>query len=113
MNILINIVDQQQVIVTAVAEENPLRKLKDIAAELIKNKFKGTVIFDLLIFNGNEINRFVSITFDGIKFDKTCISHSAHIDPRLEMNQNQYFIKNKVLLRNSVLSSSELSNFSY
>ncbi|MCU4576141.1 type II toxin-antitoxin system RnlB family antitoxin [Acinetobacter courvalinii] len=112
MNISIKIVDSQRVIVTAISEEDPLRKLKVIANELIEKKFRGYVIFDLLIFNGNEINRFVLMNFDGVKFDKNNVSHSAHIDPKLEMNQNAYFIENKILLQNSVLSSFELANFS-
>lgn len=112
MNIEIKIVDHQRVIVTAISEDHPLRKLKLIATELVEKKFSGIVIFDLFLFNGNEINRFVSMTFDGLKFDKKHISHSAHIDPKLEMYQNTYFLNNPLLLKSSVLSSSELKRFS-
>lgn len=111
MNIEIKIVDHQRVIVTAISEDHPLRKLKLIALELVEKKFRGTVIFDLLFFNGNEINRFVFMTFDGLKFDKKHVSHSAHIDPKLEMYQNTYFLNNPLLLQSSVLSSSELREF--
>lgn len=112
MNIEIKIVDHQRVIVTAISEDHPLRKLKLIATELVEKKFSGIVIFDLFFFNGNEINRFVSMTFDGLKFDKNQISHSPHIDPKLEMYQNAYFLNNPLILQSSVLSSSEIKLFS-
>lgn len=100
-----------RMIFTAYPDSNPINKLKIIANELIENKFKGTIVFDLLVFNGNEINRFVSITFDGLKFDKKNIKYHAHIEPLLEMEQNSFFIKNDHLLSASVLSSKEISNF--
>lgn len=105
-------VSPDKIIFTAYPEFNPINKLKMIANELIKDRFMGTIIFDLLVFNGNEVNRFVSITFDGLKFDKGNISYSSHIDPILEIEQNNFFITNKYLLRNSVLSSREISLFS-
>lgn len=105
------IVSSDKIIFTAYPEFNPINKLKMIANELIKDRFMGTIIFDLLVFNGNEVNRFVSITFDGLKFDKCNISYSSHIDPILEIEQNNFFIKNKKLLKNSVLSSKEISLF--
>ena len=56
-------VNQNKMIFTAYPEFNPINKLKMIAYELIEKKFKGTIVFDLLVFNGNEVNRFVSIAF--------------------------------------------------
>ena len=106
-------VSQDKMIFTAYPEFNPINKLKMIANELMKNKFMGTIIFDLLVFNGNEVNRFVSITFDGLKFDKKNIKYFSHIEPTLEIEQNNFFIENKDLLSTSVLSSKEISNFSY
>ena len=100
-----------RMIFTAYPDYNPINKLKIIAHELIEKKFKGTIIFDLLVFNGNEINRFVSIAFDGLKFDKRNIKYHAHIEPILEMEQNSFFINNDYLLSASVLSSKEISNF--
>lgn len=104
-------VSQDKMIFTAYPEFNPINKLKMIANELIKNKFMGTIVFDLLVFNGNEVNRFVSITFDGLKFDKSNITYSSHIDPILEIEQNNFFIRNKAILMNSVLSSKEINLF--
>ena len=101
-----------KIIFTAYPDSNPINKLKTIAHELIKSNFKGTIVFDLLVFNGNEINRFVSIAFDGLKFDKRNIKYHAHIEPVLEMEQNKFFIENNHLLSASVLSSKEISNFS-
>ena len=104
-------VSQDKMIFTAYPEFNPINKLKMIANELMKNKFMGTIIFDLLVFNGNEVNRFVSITFDGLKFDKKNIKYHAHIEPLLEIEQNNFFIENNDLLLNSVLSTKEISHF--
>lgn len=106
-------VEQDKLIFTAYPEFNPINKLRSIAAELIEKKFKGTVVFDLLVFNGNEINRFVTINFDGTKFDKKNINYSAHIEAKLEFTQNDFFIRNNDLLLASVLSSSEVENFKY
>jgi len=104
-------VSHDRMIFTAYPEANPINRLKMIAHELIQKKFKGTIVFDLLVFNGNEINRFVSIAFDGLKFDKQNIKYHAHIEPLLEIEQNSFFIENGHLLSASVLSSREISNF--
>lgn len=109
----IKMVSHDSMIITAYPDSNPINKLKIIAHELIENKFKGTIVFDLLVFNGNEFNRFVSITFDGLRFDKKNIKYHAHIDPLLEIEQNNFFINNDYLLSASVLSSKEISNFTY
>ncbi|CAB1220853.1 type II toxin-antitoxin system RnlB family antitoxin [Acinetobacter bouvetii] len=112
MDILIKeLNDEKLVIITAILDFNPIKKLKLISAELEERKFQGTVTFDLLVLNGIEDNRFISMYFDGKKFDKSTICIQSHIKTNLEIEQNSFFKNNIDLLAHSVLSSKEISYF--
>lgn len=56
----------------------------------------GTIIFDLLVFNGNEVNRFVSITFDGLKFDKKILNIFLILSQRLKLSKIISLLKIKI-----------------
>lgn len=99
------------IVITALNDYNPLQKLNDIAAELSAINFNGKVIFDLLYTNGNSNNRFVGLSFDGHKFDRTSFSVIYDIDDIINQEQNDLFCKHPSLLKESVLSSSDISLF--
>lgn len=49
--------------------EAPSKYLKEIASELQAKQVKGTIILDMLLHSGNSDERFISVDFDGEKFD--------------------------------------------
>lgn len=101
------------IVLTATVNFNPLKSLKLVATELLERKFSGTVLVDLLVFNGNENNRFAFLEFDGQKFDRKNTQYFAHIDPNIEIKQNRFFSKNLDYLCGSILSSKEISDFCF
>lgn len=82
-----------------------------LSQDLSKKKFKGDVVFDLLLSNGNNSTRFFKASFDGINIIP--FSLKKLIDPELKIlkKTTQYFYKNKSLLLNSVLSNREVERF--
>ncbi|VAW66701.1 hypothetical protein MNBD_GAMMA10-180 [hydrothermal vent metagenome] len=98
-------------VVTATAGYEPLDKLPDLEIELRKKKFKGTVVFDLLYFNGLCDNRFIEIIFDGHEFNRASYKISRKIDSVIQAHQNLFFSSHPGLLASSVLSSQEVNNF--
>jgi hypothetical protein len=103
--------DGKSVLVTAFADYNPLQQLNPLSSELADMQFCGRVMFDLLCINGNADNRFVTIFFDGSKFDRNSFSILFEIDSFLKNEQDILFCNNPDLLQGTVLSSSELMQF--
>lgn len=98
-------------VVTATADYEPLKKLTRLEIELREKKFKGTVVFDLLYFNGLCDNRFIEIIFDGRKFNKKSYKVNGKIDTALKTYQDLFFSSHPALLVSSVLSSTEVKSF--
>ena len=60
------------IIIYSVSYITPLNELKNIENELtitFNGKYKGSIIFDLLLSNGNQSDRFIKIFFNKNKFD--------------------------------------------
>lgn len=98
-------------VVTATAEFKPLKELSKLEIELREKKFKGTVVFDLLYFNGLCDNRFIEILFDGKEFNRSSYKISGNIDSALKTYQDLFFSSQPMLLASSVLSTQEVKNF--
>ena len=47
---------------------SPLEMLEDVEASLRTHGVRGRVLFDLLLAHGNKANRYVSASFDGLRF---------------------------------------------
>lgn len=101
----------EAVVITAFADYNPLQQLNKISAELENIRFRGPVVFDLLCTNGESNNRFVKLIFDGLKFDRKSFLVINDIDKKLKEEQDFFFRNHPDLLTESVLSSSELTQF--
>ena len=56
-------------IVIAISYVNPMDELEQIASELEGKGYCGEIIFDLLLCNGFNSNRYLALNFDGNKFD--------------------------------------------
>lgn len=92
---------------------NPLDSITDITFEIKRNLIgAGFVLFDFLLSNGDNFNRFAEAYFDGkeIKRDTICVVKLENVNELKQINAH-YKGKNKEL-NNSVLSSSEKYKFS-
>lgn len=93
-------------VVFATTYENPLENLTAIKKFLCAKNFKGKIIFDLLLSNGNEPNRFIESYFDGIYFDDSTFK-IAKVDNIIEEFSLNFFHNNLNLLNNSILNNIE------
>ncbi|MGB0467396.1 MAG: type II toxin-antitoxin system RnlB family antitoxin [Pontibacterium sp.] len=98
-------------VVTATADFNPLRQLKALAKELESRSFHGQALFDLLALNGFADNRFVSIAFDGHKFDRASLAVESSVNSKLKSSQDSMAKSDLSFLGSTVLSSEELEHF--
>ncbi|HBN9780497.1 TPA: type II toxin-antitoxin system RnlB family antitoxin [Pseudomonas aeruginosa] len=98
-------------LITANADFHPLDQLKKLSTELESNRFKGSVLFDLISTNGLSDNRFISIIFDGHNFDKKTFSLERNISSSIKKEQDSLIKKDPEFLRSSVLSRLEIEQF--
>ncbi|MEX3072140.1 type II toxin-antitoxin system RnlB family antitoxin [Vibrio alginolyticus] len=103
-------------IVTAIGYENPLSSLNEIELELkssIEPTINGQVLFDLACSNGFEWNRFMSLDIHNGLFQlrSAKVVETEEIAKDLIEQQSQMLISNPEFIRNSVITSEEISNF--
>lgn len=77
---------------------------EDLESELKRINSKGRILFDLLLSNGYKSDRFVSLYFDGEKFDLSTYEVEKNIEKKIENYCSNYFIEHHFLLENSVLT---------
>ena len=82
-----------------------------LTQDLLKKHFKGDILFDLLLSNGNNSTRFFKAHFDGVQIATNSYKKVAAPELKIVKKTEAYFYKNKSLLNNSVLSSSEITRF--
>jgi hypothetical protein len=87
--------------------ESPLNNLLEIEKELSKKNFEGKVLFDLLISNGDETNRYIETYFDGENFDHNKFK-IAFVDKKIQDISTSFFKKHTKFLKNGVLSSIDI-----
>ena len=98
-------------VVMATIDFNPLREMKELANKLETLGFKGEVLFDLLALNGLAENRFVSITFDGHRFNRATLAVESSVSPELKSEQDTIAKSDIEFLRSTVLSRDEVEEF--
>ncbi|TGG86991.1 type II toxin-antitoxin system RnlB family antitoxin [Geotoga petraea] len=91
--------------------ESPLNNLLEIEKELSKKNFEGKVLFDLLISNGDEHNRYIESYFDGNNFDHEKFK-IVSVDNKIQNISTNFFKKHTKLFENSVLSSIDIFKIS-
>lgn len=100
--------DKYSAVIYAVSYNNPIDDIIEISKD-IKNKLNNScfLLFDMLLCNGDNFNRFAECYFNGneICFDSLNIIN-LNKDSHLEQI-NKYYKNNIKQLNNSVLSSSE------
>lgn len=79
--------------------------LFDVVKELKKLRFKGNVLFDLLLSNGPSLaGRFFSAFFDGKKFDLSSFKNIKEVETDVEKMSNSFYSTRLDLIDNSVLT---------
>lgn len=100
-------------VVTATADFHPLRQIKCLSTELVRLGFEGAVLFDLLAVNGLSSNRFASMKFGSNGFDRASFVVESEVNSGIRIEQDSIVKSDPTFLLGSVLSSSELKNFSH
>ena len=99
-------------VIYALSYNNPLDDINNISSSLRKKRTSPSyVLFDLLLSNGVNFNRFVEGYFNGqiISFDSLSIVE-LHDHCQIE-RINAYYQKNPAVLNEGVLSASEKMRF--
>ena len=100
-------------VVTATADFNPLRQIKQLTTELVLLSFEGMVLFNLLAINGLSPNRFASMKFGKNGFDRTSFAVESDVSLSIQDEQDLIAKSDPIFLLGSVLSSSELKKFAH
>ncbi|MDE5753440.1 MAG: type II toxin-antitoxin system RnlB family antitoxin [Oscillospiraceae bacterium] len=100
-------------IVYAISYENPLQDIDSISHEL-SSMFCSScnVLFDLLLSNGDEFNRFVMGRFEENKINYDSLRIITIEDSNLKKQINSYYRGKYSYLKNSVLSLRQMTLFS-
>lgn len=83
--------------------KSPTCWLDSINDELAALNIRGSVIFDLLLVNGNGNRRYAKAKFDGHTLDIAKMQ-TVVVDPEVSAASYDYFHNNPHLLDNSILS---------
>jgi len=88
----------------SVSEYNPTDYISTIEQDLIQKSYLGNVVFDLLLTNGNNFNRYLKAYFDGDRFNRD--SYKIIDDPQHQLKKRSvdFYQKNITFLENSILS---------
>lgn len=103
---ILNLPKEFKYAIVALSYVNPFDEIEEIEKELSDKNFNGEIIFDLLLCNGLNKNRYIKIYFDGnhLDIDSISIMHDISINTRKIITN---FIQiNDLLLGCHVLPSS-------
>ena len=91
---------------------NPIQYWKEISEEIQKSVNKEVIIlFDMLLSNGENFNRFAKAVFDGKEIQFNTIEIINITDEKLLKKINSFYNKKIRILNNSVLTSSQKYKF--
>lgn len=98
-------------IIFPVSYINPLANLNMFEKELINNVgIECNILVDLLLCNGNNFNRFVSLEFNGSNIDRSSIKIVA-LNTSEQNDVNEFYKENKNVISNGVLVPSEYMTY--
>lgn len=101
-----NVLDNEYV-VYPVSYINPMMNIVDLDMELQeKIGMPCNVLVDLLLCNGNNFNRFIKFHFDGKRIDRLTIE-TTKLNGKEENDINEFYRKNRSIIKNGVLAPSE------
>lgn len=97
-----------QAVIYAVSYNNPIQDIHEISEYIRKQtNIAGYVLFDLLLSNGENFNRFAEGYFDGYEIKYSSIKVIELDDAKILQDVNSYYKKNRQVLNNGILSPSE------
>lgn len=104
---IIEIEKEYKYVVVATSYENPIEEIETIEYELNNKQYCGKILFDLLLCNGMNSNRYIEMEFNGVYFDMTSSTIIKKISESIEKVIYQYFKDRPSLVENSVLSNAQ------
>ena len=86
---------------------NPINDLNEISKELVLSDFEGSVVFDLLLTNGNSSGRFLISSFYNKRFEmksfkKTIVAKQIRKEIIIYYKKNRHYLSNSVLSPNTI-----------
>ncbi|WP_418750025.1 type II toxin-antitoxin system RnlB family antitoxin [Frisingicoccus sp.] len=97
-----------QAVIYSVSYNNPIHDIREISEYMRKHiDVEGYVLFDLLLSNGENFNRFTEGYFDGYEISFNSLKVIELTDAQEIQAINSFYQNNRKLLDNSVLSPSE------
>lgn len=98
---------EKKYIVIATSYVNPIDELDYIAKELEMRNCYGDIIFDLLLCNGLNSNRYLSIYFDGNKFNLFSAKKMRMENESIIKGATQYLVQ-KGYIEHGILQRSQI-----
>lgn len=103
-----DICSKYPVVIYSVSYLNPIQDLTEISSELCKNISNACeVLFDMLLTNGEEFNRFATAKFDGKQIVYDSISVVNVFDSSELSIINSYYKQHTHILNKGVLTSGQ------
>lgn len=97
-----------EVVIYSISYNNPIHDIQEISEYMREHiDVEGYVLFDLLLSNGENFNRFAEGYFDGHEISFASLKVIELTDVKEIQAINSFYQNNRNLLNNSVLSPSE------
>lgn len=110
-NIDYNTFIKYKAIVYSASYINPINDIDNIANDLVEKSISaGYVLFDFLLSNGNNFNRFAEVYFNGKSIEKETIYTISFSNKNDISTLNSHYTGRFKELNNSILSSKEKSD---
>lgn len=111
-NIDYNTFIKYKAIVYSASYINPINDIDNIANDLVEKSISaGYVLFDFLLSNGNNFNRFAEVYFNGKSIEKETICTISFSNKNDISTLNSHYTGRFKELNNSILSSKEKIGF--
>ncbi|EOD00002.1 type II toxin-antitoxin system RnlB family antitoxin [Caldisalinibacter kiritimatiensis] len=86
---------------------NPFDEREAIEKELKKLNYRGKVLFDLLLKNGLNYNRYIEVIYNGERFDIQTCKPVENIDTSIKRFCTEFYRDNCHLLDNGILPKAQ------
>lgn len=103
----LNKIDDNQTIVYSISFHSPTEQIKSIEKELINKDFKGKLIFDFLLTNGDTKQRYFETFFDGKEINLNNFKNIFEKSNELKKISLDFYFKNfKYVEQSEIVSKS-------
>lgn len=101
-------IDESTMLILSTSFHSPLEQLDNITKELVRKKFKGKIIFDMLLSNGSIKERFFESSFHNSVLEKDLLKQSNNLTDDVLTASKKFYSKNIDLIENSMLLSNAM-----